>query len=70
MVLQRRDFLKRGVGLVAASMVVPAFLAETARLLQSRPTVATAQVDTQPAADASRKVLVVVLLAGGTASTR
>ena len=34
MPLQRREFLKRGVGLVAASMVVPAFLAETARVLQ------------------------------------
>ena len=30
MALQRRDFLKRGVGLVAASMVVPAFLAASA----------------------------------------
>jgi uncharacterized protein (DUF1501 family) len=65
MVLQRRDFLKRGVGLVAASMVVPAFLAETARVLQINPTVATAQTDARPAADASHKILVVVLLAGG-----
>ena len=33
MTLHRREFLKRGAGLVTAGMVVPAFLAETARLL-------------------------------------
>jgi len=60
MVLQRRDFLKRGVGLVAASMVVPAFLAETARVLEIGTPVVSAQ-----AASAAKKILVVVLLAGG-----
>jgi uncharacterized protein (DUF1501 family) len=65
MALQRRDFLRRGVGLVAASMVVPAFMAETARVLQADPGKATAPVALQPATDASRKILVVVLLAGG-----
>jgi uncharacterized protein (DUF1501 family) len=65
MPLQRRDFLKRGVGLVAASMVVPAFLAETARVIQRAPTVAVAQIGAQPSANASRRILVVLLLAGG-----
>src|SRR3954468_7573240 len=78
MTLQRRDFLKRGVGLVAASMVVPAFLAETARVLEIGAPVASAQtgtvlaagslgqIGTGSAAGASRsKILVVVLLAGG-----
>jgi len=64
MPLHRRDFLKRGVGLVAASMVVPAFIAETARVLDLGPAVAAAQIGAPPA-DASRRVLVVLLLAGG-----
>lgn len=65
MTLQRRDFLKRGVGLVAASMVVPSFLAETARVLDLSPAVASAQDGPGPAADAARRILVVLLLAGG-----
>ena len=66
MPIQRRDFLKRGVGLVAASMVVPAFLAETARVLQGEPNVAVAQGETgAPAASTARRILVVLLLAGG-----
>src|SRR5215218_5494982 len=65
MVLQRRDFLKRGVGLVAASMVVPAFLAETARVLEIGAPVASAQVVGPAATGARNKILVVVLLAGG-----
>ena len=64
MPLHRRDFLKRGVGLVAASMVVPAFITETARVLDLGPAVADAQIGAPPA-DASRRVLVVLLLAGG-----
>ncbi len=59
MSVQRRDFLKRGVGLVAASMVVPAFLAETARVLEIGTPVASAQGTTRD------KILVVILLAGG-----
>lgn len=78
MSLHRRTFLKRGAGLVAASMVVPAFLAETARVLDLGPTVAAAQaglgiqaVPGAPAvaqaapAETSRRILVVLLLAGG-----
>src|SRR4051812_22247360 len=70
MTLQRRDFLKRGVGLVAASMVVPAFLAETARVLEIGAPVASAQTGTGSAAGSAAgssrgKILVVVLLAGG-----
>jgi uncharacterized protein (DUF1501 family) len=65
MALQRRDFIKRGVGLVAASMVVPSFLAETARILDLGPAVAAAQVGPHATADASRRILVVLLLAGG-----
>ena len=65
MVLQRRDFLKRGVGLVATSMVVPSFLAETARALDLGPRVVLAQAGPIAPANASRKILVVVLLAGG-----
>ena len=52
MPLQRRDFLKRGVGLVAASMVVPSFLAETARVLDLGPPVASAQSGSGTTADA------------------
>jgi uncharacterized protein (DUF1501 family) len=74
MPLHRRDFLKRGVGLVAASLVVPAFVAETARVLQGGSPVAAAAgaraadgqtTRAQPAVDASRRILVVLLLAGG-----
>src|SRR5215213_10553116 len=66
MALQRRDFLKRGVGLVAASMVVPAFLAETARVLEVGAPVASAQVgSTTSVTGAANKILVVILLAGG-----
>ena len=65
MALQRRDFLKCGVGLMAASMVLPSFLAETARILDLGPAVATAQAGSGTAAAASRRILVVLLLAGG-----
>ncbi len=86
MTLQRRDFLKRGAGLVAASLVVPAFLAETARWLDSNPASVTsapgglATMGSQlmsgqlvggqpvaggPVADTSRRIMVVLLLAGG-----
>src|SRR5262249_22630249 len=66
MALHRRSFLKGGVGLVAASMVVPAFLAETARVLEIGAPVASAQVgSTSAMRGAGNKILVVVLLAGG-----
>ena len=79
MTLDRRGFLKRGVGLVAASMVVPAFLAETARVLESGAPVASAQAALESLAGPIRqvtaglgtagstrnKILVIVLLAGG-----
>src|SRR5262245_25738375 len=65
MPLQRRDFLKRGAGLVAASMVVPSFLAETARILDLGPAVVAAQAGPTAASDVSRRILVVLLLAGG-----
>jgi uncharacterized protein (DUF1501 family) len=66
MALHRRDFLKRGVGLVAASMVVPAFLAETARVLEIGTPVANAQIGpTTSTGGSGSKILVVILLAGG-----
>ncbi len=64
MPVQRRGFLKRGIGLVSASLVVPGFLAETARLLENGPSVALAAAP-EPKADPSRRILVVVQLAGG-----
>ncbi len=64
MPVERRDFLKSGIGLVSAGLVVPSFLAETARLLGSGPSVALA-ADPGPKADRSRRILVVVQLAGG-----
>ena len=74
MTLHRREFLKRGAGLVTSGLVVPAFLAETARLLDGGPSVAQASpllavpggaAVAQRAGDPSRKILVVLLLAGG-----
>ncbi|MCC7372173.1 MAG: DUF1501 domain-containing protein [Chloroflexi bacterium] len=62
MIVERREFLKHGVGLVTAGLVVPSFLAETARFLDGG--VSVAQAATR-AGDPSRKILVVVLLAGG-----
>jgi uncharacterized protein (DUF1501 family) len=74
MTLYRREFLKRGAGLVTAGLVVPAFLAETARLLEGGPRMAQASPlpavpgiasVARTAGDPSRKILVVLLLAGG-----
>ena len=77
MALHRRSFLKRGAGLVTAGLVVPAFLAETARLLDGGAGVVEASPllgsmaapgiasVARKAGDPSRKILVVVLLAGG-----
>ena len=56
MTLDRRGFLKRGVGLVAASMVVPAFLAETARVLESGAPVASAPAALESLAGPIRQV--------------
>lgn len=74
MPLNRREFLKRGAILVAAGLGVPTFLAETARVLEHGPTLAAAApgpLRNLPAAvgrrltDFSRRILVVLQLAGG-----
>ena len=73
--MDRRGFLKKGAVLVAAGLGVPTFLAETARVLEdggarlplgglSRGP-ASVLGGTNTARDPSRRVLVVVQLAGG-----
>src|SRR5690349_7914660 len=71
--MNRRNFVKKGALLVAAGLGVPTFLAETARVLQHGgapssplgllPGVATASPRAQ--SDPSRRILVVLQLAGG-----
>src|SRR5688572_12370489 len=83
MIVDRRAFLKRGALLVGAGLVVPTFLAETARVLgpgsaqAMKPAAALpgevgAAVEGAPVAatlrkpvDLSRRILVVLQLAGG-----
>ncbi len=65
MPVNRRDFLRRGVGLVASGLVVPTFVAETARILERGPKVAAASAAGRSAANFDRRILVVLLLAGG-----
>jgi len=64
MPVQRREFLKGGVGLVAAGLVVPTFLAETVRALEAAPAAVPA-AGPRPQVDLGRRILVVVQLAGG-----
>jgi uncharacterized protein (DUF1501 family) len=64
MPVHRRQFLKRGIGLVAAGLVVPTFLAETARALERGPSTAGA-AGPRRQAELGRRILVVVQLAGG-----
>src|SRR5689334_20921376 len=94
MTLDRRAFLKRGAVLVGAGLVVPTFLAETARVLGQSPVQGTMAATAAPLpaptaaavaaapggagavapavaaaprkqADPSRRILVVLQLAGG-----
>ena len=64
MPVPRRQFLQRGISLVAAGLVVPTFLAETARYLEGAPSVALG-AGARPQADLDRRILVVIQLAGG-----
>ena len=63
-IIHRRELLRRGVGLVSAGLVVPTFLAETAQGLENGPSV-TLAAGPNPKADPSRRILVVLQLAGG-----
>jgi uncharacterized protein (DUF1501 family) len=65
MSIARRQFLKRGVGLVAAGLVVPTFLAETARVLERTGRASVASAGGRATAGSGRRILVVLQLAGG-----